>query len=243
MVQMRRVTRYVRRHHLAAVALVVAVGGGTSYAAVTTAAPKPIYACAAPAKALTLTSAKGKCKGKKVRKLALSAAAPVTPGAGATGAAGAAGITGPAGPQGPAGAKGDTGAPGGAGAKGDPGAKGDAGTANVITSDWFTMPASAATSYDGTNIKQTSVNVPAFTANALAQNDIQIYSTFGSGVFQLPYVSYAGGAANEIAYRVEVGKLDVWRFTFDNSASVPLSTALQYRYVMIPRGTVGAPPS
>jgi hypothetical protein len=236
----RRVSQYLRRHHLAAVALFLAVGGGTSYAAVQSSPPAPIYACAAPSKALTLSSAKAKCKGKHTHKLAISAATPATSTAPAAGASGPAG---PGGATGAAGDKGDAGTPGAKGDPGTPGAKGDPGTANVITSDWFYASATSDTTYDASAIKQTVVNVPAFTATAISQNDIHVYMTFGSGVNELPYTSYGGGKASVISYRVETGKLYITRFTLDNSNSVPLNSLLQYRYVMTPRGTLGMAPS
>ncbi|HET6507285.1 MAG TPA: hypothetical protein VFG42_10890 [Baekduia sp.] len=229
----RRAALYLRQHHLAVVALLVALAGGGGYAVAATTAPKPVYVCAtASGKPLTLSSAKAKCQGGgQAKKLTLAAATTVVGPAGAAGATGATGATGDTGAAGP---KGDT------GPKGDAGPQGDAGTANVITSDWFYLPSTVDATYDNSAIKQTSIDVAAFTAQAIAQNDIQVYATFGSAIWQLPYTSYAGSKVNTINYRVEPGKLYVWRFTHDNSASVPLSTVLRYRYVMIPRGVAAS---
>ncbi|HTH81831.1 MAG TPA: hypothetical protein VL490_02775, partial [Mucilaginibacter sp.] len=62
------------------------------------------------------------------------------------------------------------------------------------------------------------------------------YLNFGAGVFPMPYTSYAGGIANTISYLPMQGKVLITRFTADNSASITLSTIIQYRYVIIPGG-------
>lgn len=120
---------------------------------------------------------------------------------------------------------------------------GPSGGANVVSSDWFLAPTASGAEYDGSNLKQTVVNIPAFTADAIDQNDIQIYMRFASDVIQLPYTSYAGSRPNTIGFRVAAGKLYIARFTHDNSGAVNLSSQLQYRYVMTPRVTLGAAPT
>ncbi|HEY6759391.1 MAG TPA: hypothetical protein VI318_07870 [Baekduia sp.] len=224
-----RVLGYARQHHLAVLALFLSVGGGTSYAAVSAATPsaKSVYVCAASGKPLTLSSAKAKCKAKRAKKVALAA-----PAVGATGPAGAAGPGGAAGAAGQVGPKGDT---------GDTGAKGDPGTANVITSDWFSATTAAA-SYndDASAFMATSFNVPALTSSVISTAAIQVFMRFSGDAHPLPYTSYAGGKVSTVDFAASVGKLQIRRFTHDNTGSIPLSSALQFRYVIIPRGTLGA---
>lgn len=116
---------------------------------------------------------------------------------------------------------------------------------SVLTSDWFTLPASVNTTIDDSLLRQTSGDIPAFTATALAQYEIHVYMTFGFGglTVPLPYTSNAGLKVNTISYSVAPGKLYIMRFTHDNSASVPLSTVLKYRYVMTPRGQLAPAPT
>ncbi len=102
---------------LIAGAAAVAAAGGIAYATTggsTQAARKPvkgtIYACVAKRSgAMTLSSARAKCRGRKISW-------------------NAAGARGPAGPQGQAGARGATGATGATGAQGSAGAQGNPGT-------------------------------------------------------------------------------------------------------------------
>src|SRR4051794_5445663 len=101
------IARYIRTHHVALLALFVALGG-TSYAAL-----------ALPAHSVGSQQLKNRAvTPSKV------AAATIARFKGAAGAQGAAGI---AGPKGDTGAKGDNGAPGAAGTTGDKGATGDTG--------------------------------------------------------------------------------------------------------------------
>ncbi|RZK77683.1 MAG: hypothetical protein EOO85_08225, partial [Pedobacter sp.] len=51
------------------------------------------------------------------------------------------------------------------------------------------------------------------------------------------YSSFAGGKLNTINFMPLFNRIVITRFTADNSASVALSTLLQYRYVFIPAGT------
>jgi hypothetical protein len=113
------VIEYLRRHHVALLALFVALGG-TSYAAV----KLPRNSVGTP------QIKKNAVTGAKVKDRSLMAAdfaAGQLP-AGARGEPGAQGATGPAGAAGPAGPAGPAGAAGAAGAKGDKGAPGDAGS-------------------------------------------------------------------------------------------------------------------
>lgn len=230
---LRKVASYLSRHHLAAVALFLAVGGGTSYAAVSAGGSgSAVYVCASHSKALSLGSAKSKCA-RHGEKIALAPA----------------GVAGPAGPAGPIGEHGGTGSTGLTGTKGEPGIKGEkgekgeAGTANVITSEWFEIPASKEVTEDGTKLLGTAVKVAALTKQVIEQDDVQVYFTFpGGNIWQLPYTSYAGGKANTLYYVLAPGEILIRRFTFDDSGSIGLG-ALKFRYVIIPRGKTGEAPS
>jgi hypothetical protein len=137
------------------------------------------------------------------------------------------GQTGPQGPQGTAGADGTTGAAG---------PKGETGTADVIYSKWTYAHTFGDSTIDNSAIKVGYIDAPKLTTTILNSGEIKIYFTYGGGVFTLPYTSNAGGKPNIISYTPMLSKLLVYRFTFDNSNSVALSTLLQYRYVIIPGG-------
>jgi len=117
---MQVVTEYVRRHHLAMLALFIALGG-TSYAAV------KLPANSVGSKQLKTNAVTG----AKVKNGSLATAdfgGQLPAGAtGATGAQGAAGPGGPAGPKGDTGAAGTKGDQGIQGVQGIPGVKGDKG--------------------------------------------------------------------------------------------------------------------
>src|ERR1700729_395317 len=121
---------YLRQHHLALVALFIALGG-TSYAAIERGSSSPgrLYACLArPYQTLNLTKASAICP-RGQRKISWNRVG--RPGVrGAVGPAGSKGDTGAVGPTGPQGPNGDTGAMGATGLqgpKGDTGATGATG--------------------------------------------------------------------------------------------------------------------
>jgi hypothetical protein len=123
---------YLRQHHLALVALFIALGG-TSYAAVGrfTSSSGRLYACLArPYQTLNLTSASAACP-RGQRKISWNRVGrPGVRGAtGAIGPQGQKGDTGGTGATGPQGQKGDTGA---TGATGPQGQKGDTGATGAI---------------------------------------------------------------------------------------------------------------
>jgi len=112
--------------------------------------------------------------------------------------------------------------------------QGPAGTANVQYSGW-----NYATNFRDTTIDQSQLHVadlaaPMLTSTVLNNATFQVYLNFGAGVFPMPYTSYAGGLANTMSYLPMQGKFLITRFTEDNSASLSLSTVIQYRYVIIP---------
>src|SRR5262245_38356792 len=114
----RRCVAYVRRHHVALAALVIALGGGSAYAAVTL-APKNSVGSA--------QVINGSLQTVDLSQRAVAALKGNRGPQGPAGPAGPAGAAGPAGPAGAAGAKGDTGAAGAQGASGPVGATGTQG--------------------------------------------------------------------------------------------------------------------
>jgi hypothetical protein len=156
---------------------------------------------------------------------------------------GCAGNDGPAGPAGPAGAAGPA---GDAGPQGAAGPAGDAGTANVFYSGWLSASTLKTVTVDGSNVVAGDIAAPGVTSQYVAKGAVLVYFTFGIGVFPLPYTSFAGGKESTISFipafsnggSGSPGPSDntimIDRFTADNSASVTLSTVLQYRYVLIP---------
>jgi hypothetical protein len=131
------------------------------------------------------------------------------------------------GPQGPAGATGETGAAGPTGPEGSP---------DVIYSKWVYAHTFGDSTIDNSAIKVGYVDAPKLTTTILNSGEVKVYFTYGGGTFIAPYTSNAGGKPNIISYTPMLNKLLMYRFTFDNSNSVALSTTLQYRYVIIPGG-------
>ena len=133
--------------------------------------------------------------------------------------------------------KGDTGPAGPSGPAGPTGAVGPKGTANVYYSGWVT-----ATNFKDSIVDNSSLHIATVAATQLADSILQkggllVYFTFGSGVFPLPYTSYAGGKGSTLSFIPQLNRIIITRFTLDNSNSVALSTVLQYRYIIIPGGT------
>lgn len=123
------------------------------------------------------------------------------------------------------------------GPTGATGATGATGTANVLYSGWNYATNFRDTTADNSALHAADISAPALSQSILDGGVVQVYFTFGGGVYTLPYTSYAGGKLNTISYWPRLKHIIVTRFTADNSNSVPLSTILQYRYVIIPGGT------
>jgi hypothetical protein len=132
--------------------------------------------------------------------------------------------------DGPTGLKGDT------GAAGATGAAGQNGNAGVIYSSWMYAHSFNDSTVDNSAIKVGYVDAPKLTATILNSGEVKVYFTYGGGTFILPYTSNAGGKPNTISFTPMLSKILMYRFTFDNTNSVALSTLLQYRYVIIPGG-------
>jgi hypothetical protein len=116
------------------------------------------------------------------------------------------------------------------------GSNGAPGTANVIYSGWNYATNFRDTTADNTDLHAGDLSAPKLTSAILNSGTVQVYFTFGGGVYTLPYTSYAGGKLNTMSYWPRLGHFIITRFTADNSNSVALSTLLQYRYVIIPGG-------
>jgi len=114
------------------------------------------------------------------------------------------------------------------------------GTANVLYSGWNYAKNFRDTIADNSALKAADLVAPALSNEILNSGVVQVYFTFGGGIYALPYTSYAGGKQNTIAYLPRLKHFIITRFTADNSNSIGLSTLLQYRYVIIP-GEVIAP--
>lgn len=114
--------------------------------------------------------------------------------------------------------------------------QGPAGTANVQYSGWNYASNIRDTTIDGSALVVANLAAPSVTAVMLNNASIQMYLNFGAGVFPMPYTSNAGGKESTVSYLPTPGRFLITRFTSDNSASIPLSSLLQYRYVIIPGG-------
>lgn len=117
------------------------------------------------------------------------------------------------------------------------GATGATGSANVMYSGWSFAANFKDSIVDNSAIKVGHLNVPALTTPILNSGTVLLYLNYGGGVIPLPYNSYAGGKANIISFLPKLKQIVITRFTLDNSNTVPLSTIIQYRYIIIPGGT------
>lgn len=133
--------------------------------------------------------------------------------------------------------KGDMGQKGEAGPTGPAGADG---TSNIIYSDWAVAKNFRDTVADNSKMHIGDLAAPKLTSAMLDNATVMIYLNFGGGVYILPYTSYAGGKLNTLSFLPRAGHFIITRFTADNTNSIPLSTALQYRYVIIPGGISAA---
>jgi len=116
------------------------------------------------------------------------------------------------------------------------GATGATGTANVIYSGWQLAKIFRDSIFDGTQARVGHIYAPRITADVLNSGTVLIYLNFGGGVFQLPYASFAAQRASTIGYLLKSSEIVVYRFAHDGGIPVSLSTALSYRYIIIPGG-------
>ena len=125
---------------------------------------------------------------------------------------------------------------GAVGRQGEKGAQGEKGTANVIYSNWATVPVATATNIDATNGNTTSIAAPLLSQEILDRGTVLVYGKFSSVIFPLPYVSNAGGSANTLTFFPELNKIKLFRFKHDGSGGVAITTSLEFRYILIPGG-------
>jgi len=114
--------------------------------------------------------------------------------------------------------------------------KGPAGTANVQYSGWNFATNLRDSIIDASNETVMNLASTSLTQSILDNGTVMVYLTFGAGVFPMPYTSGAGGKTSTVSFIPQVGRMLITRYTADNSNSVPLSTSLQYRYILIPGG-------
>ncbi|NWL01989.1 hypothetical protein DM790_14285 [Flavobacterium collinsii] len=127
------------------------------------------------------------------------------------------------------------------GVDGVDGAPGATGTANVIYSSWMTAPVAVAETIDGTSGLSTTINAPELSADILAKGTVLVYMSFGSGTYQLPYTSTAGGAVNTVTPILSLQKIKLFRFKHvGDGTTVGLPTSLNWRYILIPGGVQAA---
>ena len=149
-----------------------------------------------------------------------------------TGPAGPAGATGATGPQGPGGSNGPA---------------GPAGTANVIYSQWLTVPFLPDTVHNGAAIDTlgfyTDITATKLDSTILATGEIKVYLNLGSAsnpfVVPLPYIDVYSGVSITPTFSVQ----DIFLYSNADASTVTQGgvTYLQYRYILIPGGTTAMP--
>ena len=123
------------------------------------------------------------------------------------------------------------------GENGKDGSDGAAGTANVMYSEWLSMPTGQNVTIDGTPGKAFDFAAPQITADILSNGVVLSYVKFDStNIFSLPYTSTAGGLINTISPITAVGNLKLFRFRHDGGGAVSIGSGVQVRYVVIPGG-------
>jgi hypothetical protein len=119
---------------------------------------------------------------------------------------------------------------------------------SVYSSAWVVSPYNSRdTVIDGTCHKLRHIDAPQITSYILNNKLITVYFRIGSiGPYQLPYVSEAGGATNQINCVFQVGKILVYRYTYSTCrfhSGIPesypgqpvminLPSSIEYRYVI-----------
>jgi hypothetical protein len=118
----------------------------------------------------------------------------------------------------------------------------------LFSSAWITSPYNSRdTVVDGTCMRLRHLDAPELTSTVLNTKLITVYFRVGSiGPYQLPYISDAGGAINQINCIFQQGKILVYRHTYNTcrfnsgiAESYPgqpvlvnLPQSLEYRYVI-----------
>jgi hypothetical protein len=119
---------------------------------------------------------------------------------------------------------------------------------SVFSSAWMTSPYNSRdTVIDGTCLRLRHIDAPEITSHILNNKLITVYFRVGSkGPYQLPYISDAGGAINQINCIFQTGKILLYRHTYNTcrfnsgiAESYPgqpvlinLPQSLEYRYMI-----------
>jgi len=123
------------------------------------------------------------------------------------------------------------------GTDGKDGVNGATGTANVIYSEWLTIPTGTNLTIDGTAGRAYDFAAPEITADVLAKGVVLSYLKFdATNIFPTPYTSIAGGFANTVTSIPAVGNLKLFRFRHDGGGAVSIGAGVEMRYVIIPGG-------
>ena len=159
--------------------------------------------------------------------------------AGATGPQGPTGLAGPAGPAGAPGATGPAGTTGATGPQGVPG------TANVIYSNWHTIPDTWRDSaVNGANMKVNHESVTSVTAAVVNNGAVLVYfRILANDNHPLPFTNYFISVSSSVTWSFipQTGKIIYTLFAHSNPPP-PAPSANpnnQYRWIVIPGGVLG----
>jgi hypothetical protein len=135
------------------------------------------------------------------------------------------------------GAPGDPGEQGIQGIQGIQGVPGDPGTANVIYSNWATLPGSWRDSLlNGSDLKVKHTNDAHITQAIIDQGLVLCYFKWANNVYQMPYTGISLGVNYTMTHTLNVGRV-IWAlFTHDNSAATTFNSSVPFRYIIIPGG-------
>jgi hypothetical protein len=138
------------------------------------------------------------------------------------------------GPEGPIGPQGPQGEQGAQGPRGNPG------TANVIYSNWASLAHNYRDStIDLANRRINHIAVPQLTQAIMNNGVVLVYMRFNTTQFmQLPYTITSINAPIVMDYLAVVGKIIITRYNTLTAQPYALPSHLQYRYILIPGGTL-----
>lgn len=106
--------------------------------------------------------------------------------------------------------------------------------ARVLYSGWKTAVRYKDSIMDGTTMRIAHIYSPQLSETVIQSAAILVYLDYGGGAFPLPYTSRAGGRISTIAFKLKLRELVLYRFVHDGGALLPLSTGINYRFVIIP---------
>jgi hypothetical protein len=103
------------------------------------------------------------------------------------------------------------------------------------------VAASAELSFDGTLTRSYVITAPSITQSVIDTADVHVWMKVGSIHVPLPYTSTAGGTANTIWAKLELGQIRIYRMTVGCAVAgclTSLPQSLTYRYSIVTGGTV-----